>query len=265
MTAALELTGLRFGRVLVQRRAASRNGKTRWFCLCVCGADFIALGSNLKRGLTRSCGCLNRDRMSEIGSLTTHGMSDSPEYRAWAGMKWRCSNLSNPNYGGAGVTVYPVWQNSFLAFFNYIGPMPYSNMTIDRYPISNGNYEPGNVRWADKFEQAGNKMNNILLEHDGRTQCLAAWARELDVDRGTLWSRINAGWDMHKALTTPINKSKSGARNIEYDGKVQSLTEWANERGLTTACIYGRLKLGWSIEKALFTPKRPWRYIQIGR
>jgi len=95
-------------------------------------------------------------------------MEDTPEYRTWAGMKSRCSNPKDDHYqdyGGRGITVCQEWRDSFLAFYNYIGPKPEpkSLYSIDRIRV-NGNYEPGNVRWLSHPEQQLNKRNTVDRE-----------------------------------------------------------------------------------------------------
>lgn len=95
-----------------------------------------------------------------------HGMWQSPEYSSWSGMKDRCSNPNNPrykHYGGRGIKVYDEWKESFSAFYSYIGTKPTAEHSLDRIDVD-GNYEPGNVRWATPQEQSYNKRlqyNNI--------------------------------------------------------------------------------------------------------
>jgi hypothetical protein len=89
-----------------------------------------------------------------------HGLIHTPEYRAWGAMKTRCLNPNYPDYpnwGGRGITVYEPWITDFMAFYQYMGQRPSPTHSIDRYPNPNGNYEPGNVRWATKQEQSENR------------------------------------------------------------------------------------------------------------
>src|SRR5262245_10496757 len=95
-----------------------------------------------------------------IPTNKTHGMANSPEYQAWNSAKQRCTNPNDGSYsryGGRGIRMCDEWVNSFEAFYNYIGPRPSSNHSLDRYPNNDGNYEPGNCRWATKSEQAKNR------------------------------------------------------------------------------------------------------------
>jgi len=89
-----------------------------------------------------------------------HGLSYRPEYSAWSNMINRCINPDCKEYkyyGGRGITVYTGWMNNPQSFINYIGPRPSAQHSIDRYPNNDGNYEPGNVRWATKKEQIDNR------------------------------------------------------------------------------------------------------------
>lgn len=94
-----------------------------------------------------------------------HGMSGSPEFKSWHGMLQRCYNETDrefKRYGGRGISVCPRWKESFQNFFDDMGAKPSKGMSIDRYPNNDGNYEPGNCRWATPLQQAQNRRNNRL-------------------------------------------------------------------------------------------------------
>src|SRR3990167_4998817 len=120
-----DMSGERFGRLLVLLRAYPMPGKpVHWDCLCDCGRRCVVDGSRLRSQVTRSCGCLARDAVSERNFR--HGMKGSPEYRAWAGMRTRCTNPRVPGYiyyGGRGISFAPEW-NDFLLFYEHVGPRP---------------------------------------------------------------------------------------------------------------------------------------------
>jgi hypothetical protein len=162
----LDLIGQRFGRLIVQTRSTatfSDPKHVRWICLCDCGAVATVRAAVLRRGCTRSCGCLKREVIAR-GTTTTHGATHTPEYRAWAGLINRCTNPNNAqyaNYGKRGITVVPEWRNDFQAFLTCVGLRPSAQHSIDRFPDNNGNYAPGNVRWATKQEQSISRRRRV--------------------------------------------------------------------------------------------------------
>ena len=133
-----------------------------------------------------------------------------PGYMVWAQMKYRCLDpkaAGYENYGGRGIKICERW----MVFANFIADMgvPPQGMTLDRHPDKNGNYEPGNCRWATDKEQARNKRNNLMLTAFGRTQCLAAWAEEFGIGKCTLGHRIHKqGMTLEQAVTIPVLNTK---------------------------------------------------------
>lgn len=149
----IDLTGQRFGRLVVIELAEMRQRKSLWRCRCDCGEMTIKASHHLKEGVSRSCGCLRTERS------TTHGKSGTRLYRIWQDMKTRCrypSYSGYKNYGGRGICICAEWED-FAAFQAWALANGYKeHLTIDRINV-NGNYEPSNCRWATMQEQAHNK------------------------------------------------------------------------------------------------------------
>ena len=161
MTAAIDRTGQRYGRLLVLHRAAPSGERQRitWRCRCDCGTELNVVGESLG-GNTQSCGCLKDD--AHRARLTTHGAFGTKEYRRWARMLDRCRNPANTRYkryGGRGITVCDAWLDYdtwFRDIQSSIGPWPGKGWTLDRIKNDEG-YRPGNVRWADAKMQRANR------------------------------------------------------------------------------------------------------------
>ena len=143
-------TGDRFGRLCIVAEVEKAGTHRRFKCTCDCGKTITAHLSALRVKLTTSCGCWRKER------ATIHGLQNTAEYRSWKHMIARCTDpkgKSWKNYGGRGITVCERWRKSFKAFLAHVGKRPTPQHSIDRYPNNDGNYEPGNVRWATMSEQ----------------------------------------------------------------------------------------------------------------
>lgn len=132
-------------------------------------------------------------------------MARTPEYKAWQAMIDRCDNKNNQRYeryGGRGIRVCDRWSSSFAAFFEDLGPRPSKDHSLDRID-NDGDYEPGNCRWATRETQIRNTSRNIYVDHDGKRMTLADWSRETGINFFTLRGRILKGWSTKDALETP--------------------------------------------------------------
>lgn len=205
-----DLTGHRFGRLVVISRASATHprGYTTWVCKCDCGHDKTTDRHSLVTGKVKSCGCLAAETFKQF---TKHGMSRSTEYIAWCNMNSRCVNPSAhnyKNYGGRGVTVCGRWRHSFANFYADMGPRPSSKHSLERNDNDKG-YDPSNCKWATAVDQQNNKRNSALITAFGRTQTTAQWAREVGMTHEALAQRVTLlKMSPEEALTRPLRKDK---------------------------------------------------------
>lgn len=155
------LTGRRFGQLVVVGLSHTNRVGAYWNCICDCGASPVVRANSLRKAKTISCGCVGKRRGAAnlLRAVTKHGMRLTAEYRAWCKAKERCYDMRNKrwaDYGGRGIKMHASWLHDFKSFFDHIGPKPSTEMSIDRINV-NGHYEPGNVRWADKTTQRINQ------------------------------------------------------------------------------------------------------------
>ena len=172
MSKKLELTGQVFGRLTVIKlnSRVDLNGSRYWECKCSCPSKNIKVVSaaRLRNGYCRSCGCLQKEAGASNGKNSAkHGLSvkdtiDNRYYKAWRRIKSRCyikGSSCYKDYGGRGITLHTCWIEDPVAFVEYVKALPGSSnpeLSLDRFPNNNGNYEPGNLRWATKKQQARN-------------------------------------------------------------------------------------------------------------
>lgn len=199
-----DLTGRNYGRLTVIRKDSDRTDRSnaKWVCGCACGNTVVVTDSHLTCGHTTSCGCFRRE------ARTTHGMSSSPEYASWLSMIQRCTNPLNDvyqYYGGRGVTVCDRWLNSFECFYDDMGPRPTQGHSIDR-ENNDGNYEPGNCRWATPEQQANNKRTNVFYDYGNRKLTLSQISKEVGLNKSLLRGRLDRGWSVDRAVSTPTKK-----------------------------------------------------------
>jgi len=206
---ALRLAGMRFGRLTVIERWKNVEGRSAWLCSCDCGKPHIAMGKLLNRGHTKSCGCLKLDGSARV----IHGHSRrgrmSRTYKSWAKMIERCTNPNckdYPNYHGRGITIYEPWMK-FENFLNYMGECP-EKLELDRVD-PNGNYEPGNVRWADEYTQSINR---------NWTQWIAI--EEEMVPMKVASQRLGLSYAKLKKLTSILGLSGQQAVTALLEGKI---------------------------------------------
>jgi len=193
----IDLTGKRYGRLVVIERANFGDRHIKWVCVCDCGNRTTPHGDALKIGLTASCGCIRAELVRQ--RCITHGNAlgykSTPELRAWQHAKARCvtkTDAKYKNYGGRGIRMCDEWLNNPSAFLSYVGKRP-PGCTLDRIRV-HGDYAPGNVRWATPKQQANNKVNSrMVVDSDNAILSLKQFAEKHSLNYKSLWRFLKDG------------------------------------------------------------------------
>lgn len=210
--------GQKFGRLTLLRWIRddrTAGGKKMPVCLfrCDCGAECAVRIYSVRSGKTKSCGCLHREGASSLRHGHTSGRL-SPEWRAWRDMLTRATNANIAHarhYVDRGIGVCPEWAyggdgNGFLRFLDHVGEKPTSQHSLDRIDVNRG-YEPGNVRWATRIEQARNKRYRRTIHIGRRELALSDAAEEYGLSAKLIADRIDKlGWPIKRALAEPVRK-----------------------------------------------------------
>jgi hypothetical protein len=216
-------TGDTFGR-LTLAEPVSRDGRVYWLCRCECGQHATVREQKLMRGHTRSCGCLKRELIGN--RRRTHGQSHTQVYRVWQRMIRRCENPDDQDYsyyGGRGIRVCERWRASFADFLKDMGSRP-PGKTIDRVN-NDGDYEPGNCRWATRYEQTHNRRSSkqvvasqirqthemldaLEVRHQGREDV----AGRVRILRHSL--RLMAGGDLSAEIRAAVGATVSDLHHV---------------------------------------------------
>lgn len=172
-------------------------------CTCICGIERDVYIQNIKRGLTKSCGCKGRPNSGQL----------KKEKRAWSLMRYRCQTPTSSdwaNYGGRGIKICERWGilENFLAD---MGPIVGDANTLERIDCDK-DYEPSNCRWATRTEQAQNKRNTIFISLDGRKIRFQDACASYGIRRSTVKERLNRGWDIRDAFTKAIDEGAAWRR-----------------------------------------------------
>jgi hypothetical protein len=191
-----------------------------------------------------------------------HGMSNTPFFKKWGGIKQRCGDKNNKNYGGRGIIICESWMDfenfrndMYESYLKHINKHGKENTSIDRINV-NGNYCPENCRWATRNEQANNTRCSRFFEYNGETKTIAQWAKKFNMGVKTLESRIKLqGKSIKEALETPIQKKRVLREKFSYKGKYGTLTYFSKKYNIKRSCLSRRIyvqKL--SIDSALENP-----------
>lgn len=196
------MIGKRFGRLVVIKECGhqvkpSGQKMVVYKCRCDCGNQKVAIGSKLRLGLIKSCGCLKAEQRVHGACRLAH---------IWNNMKARCNNpksTSYKNYGLRGISVCDEWENDYNAFEQWALNNGYSKeLTLDRID-PDGNYCPNNCRWVTPKQQANNRRNTIYITHRNETHTITEWSKITGINIGTLYNRYYDGWSEEKILSLP--------------------------------------------------------------
>jgi hypothetical protein len=181
----IKMIGKSFGKLKVLNEAGrNKNGHLMYLFLCACGNKKEILGSSVRIGSTKSCGCLHKSK------ITKHGMDGTKTYKTWISMRNRCKNKKNKrfdDYGGRGISVCDEWSE-FSIFLADMGEKP-EGMSIDRIDNDKG-YSPENCRWATPKEQARNRRSTIMIEHKGEVLFIDDFAAEIGLSESGARKRV---------------------------------------------------------------------------
>lgn len=204
MSRLVDLTGKMFGKwKVIERAGKASSGNYKWLCECSCGTRKEVDGNSLKSGRSTKC------RHCFIPANKTKYSKD-PITVVFSGMKDRCNNpnhKSYENYGGRGIKIFQDWIDNPVSFYDWAYESGYKKgLSIERVDI-NGDYEPSNCIFIPVGEQSENRRINHRITINGETHSLSKWCTILGMNRGTVRGRIARGWDVEKALTTPVKKN----------------------------------------------------------
>lgn len=213
MAKRIDLTNMRFGKLVVLEYAGVKSTQTLWKCKCDCGNITYKYGNNLRRGASVSCGCDTKQKFVDHAHRTIakekHGDSFFRLYFVWNDIKSRCYNpndISYANYGGKGISVCDEWRNDYTAFKDWAmanGYNPFAKRgecTLDRIDNQKG-YCPENCRWVDMRTQSNNRRNSYTITHDGKTLSASQWSEITGIPEGVIYYRYKAGWPVGKLLS----------------------------------------------------------------
>lgn len=205
-----DISGQKYGRLTAVSFSHGSNNHSYWNWACDCGNQIITSSVHVKRGATKSCGCLNKE--SAQARFFKHGLKNTREYNSWRAAKNRCyqpTGIGYKNYGGRGIVMCEEWKDSFNQFLEDMGPCP-EGMTLERLD-TNGPYSPQNCAWKSRKEQARNKRYNLKIKHEGKEILLVELAEQLGISYGALLHRHKTGLDL---TAPPRYKPFRRSRNV---------------------------------------------------
>ena len=234
-----------FGVTAVRHTGKCSSGDFKWKFLCDCGKSFEANGYSVRSGKVTSCQDCAKERV-RLASVK-HGKTETPEFEIWMGMHTRCYNAKRKefkNYGGRGIVICNRWRESFENFLADMGHRPSPNHSIERYD-NDGNYEPGNCKWATDTEQSNNRRTNVNVTINGVTKTASQWANEYGVQATTVLLRHRQG---HRGEAL----FKSTVAQVTFSGITDTIHGWSKRTGIKPSTIAMRINhYNWPVSKAL--------------
>lgn len=236
-----------YGRLtIIEVAAPSARGFPRFVVKCSCALATVKIvaRADLRSGHTQSCGCIRVETTK--ARATTHGKTETAEYRIWSHMIGRCYNETDhkyKDYGGRGIRVCERWRESFTAFLVDMGPRPSPDHSINRLD-NDGQYEPDNCAWATPLEQGQNKRNNVYVVLRGESVVVAEAERRLGLVNGLIVQRVKQHEVSHQEATdwyasrTLIDKRPRNMVNLW--GEMITASEAERRLGVSTGAIHNR-------------------------
>lgn len=218
-------------------------------CACKCGVVKEVEVAKLRSGRStccKDCAAKSDKRVTN----KTHGMTNSGEYNIYKGIIGRCTNPRDARfarYGGAGIKLCDRWAESFENFYADMGPRPSAKHSVDRIDNNLG-YSPENCRWALPVEQSANRDCTLTVEFAGQTVATSVLAKAFGIQPATLADRLKRGWDVEKALTTPVEDRKP-RHNV--NGKMLTASEIEAQYGVKRWYFNHRLRQGMTVMEAI--------------
>jgi hypothetical protein len=197
-----DLTGQRFGRLVALQRVENKGRVTQWLWRCDCGREAVVAADKAKSGHTVSCGCAWTEKCRKHGHGHDTNGRQTRTYKAWVNMRSRAQGVTDAyerNYASRGIVVCERWDRSFEAFLADMGECP-PGMTLDRFPNNDGNYEPGNCRWATREQQMANTRRTRRVILDGQPTSLKDACRRVGVLYDTAIKRVWRGQTPQQAI-----------------------------------------------------------------
>lgn len=195
------VVGNSYGKLRVIDFSPTRNGHSYWVCKCECGNEKVVMGANLKRGLSRICGCMRSENKGKF----VHGLTYHPLHAIWSGIKSRCGDAQRHNGVYANIRICKEWASDFVKFYDWsIANGWEKGLQIDRID-NKGDYTPENCRWVTQLVNSNNKSTNRFITINGVTKTLAEWARYSGKKPITIAYRLKQGYSPVDAVNLPIN------------------------------------------------------------